>query len=610
MKKSESVRQWWKEKKTDVHEAVFEFINYLNTNQAYRREDNLRNMRLYGNLKIAGMSASMYNRTEDGDRKNRVTLNIVQSMCDTITNKVAKNKTKIMFLTEGGDWTAQQKAKKLNKFTMGQFFASKVYETSPYVFLDCTVFDFGVAKIYEKDSQICFERVFPDEVRVDEAEAMYGDPLQIHQEKDIPRDVLLAMFPKSYSKIMTAKRSEGTYYGQYQADLVHVVESWKRKASEDDIPGKHAISIENETLLFEDYDEEDFPFVFLRWAPRLRGFGGQSLAERLTGKQLEINKILRTIQIAQHLISVPKVLMDASSDIVSAHLNNQIGGIVKYSGIKPDYITPSAINNELYAHLQYLVQSAYEEAGISQLSASSKKPEGLDSGKAIREYNDIETERFVLTGQMWDEFHIKTAEKMIKLVQKIYERDGEYSVQLKGKKFLETIDWGEINLEEDQYVMQPFPTSFLSQTPSGRLQDVTELYQAGFIDKENAMGLLDFPDLEAYTSLATAQLEDVDKQIEMMIEKGKFVAPEPYQNLTMGMKRVQSAYLRAKIEDVPEERLELLRRWMEMAQKMTTPPIPQAGDPGGPQMPAPEVPMEQPIAQAEPAPVSPLVPQV
>lgn len=614
-----TVVQWWKEKKEKVHDAVFEHIKYLDNNQGYRRIDNLRNMRLYGNLKILGLGAGMYNRTESDDqRKNRVTLNIVQSMCDTITNKVAKNKVRIQFLTDGGSWTAQQKAKKLTKFIEGQFFASKIYTVSPYVFLDCTVFDIGALKIYEADGKVCAERVFPDEIRVDEAEGVYGEPLQMHQEKDIPREVLLKMFPKFKEKIEAAETTKQPYLGNYRADLVHVVESWKRKTSSNDM-GKHAISIDNCTLLSEDYAEEYFPFAFLKWAPRLRGFYGQSLAERLTGKQLEINKILRTIQVAQHLVSVPKVLIDVSSDIVSAHINNQVGGIVKYRGLKPDYITPNAVNSELYNHLNFLIQSSYEEAGISQLAAQSKKPAGLDSGKALREFSDIETERFVLTGQEWENFHLEVARQMIRCVKKIWERDGEFKVKLKGKRFLETIDWGEIDLEEDQYTMQCFPTSFLSQTPAGRLQDVTELYQAGFIDKENAMGLLDFPDLESFTTLATAQNEDMDKIIETMIDKGDFVAPEPYQNLQMGVKKMMSAYIRAKIDEVPEDRLELMRRWIEMANQMLTPPIPQAGDPGGPQMPAaPEMPPDpammapemDPLAEPMPAPQSPLVPQV
>jgi hypothetical protein len=50
-----------------------------------------------------------------------------------------------------------------------------------------------------------------------------------------------------------------------------------------------------------------------------------------------------------------------------------------------------------------------------------------------------------------------------------------------------------------------------------------------------------------------------------MIEKGRYHPPETFSNLEFAIQRVQSAYLRAKIDKVPEERLELLRRYMDDA---------------------------------------------
>ena len=76
---------------------------------------------------------------------------------------------------------------------------------------------------------------------------------------------------------------------------------------------------------------------------------------------------------------------------------------------------------------------------------------------------------------------------------------------------------------------------------------------------------MDFPDLEAVVSLETAAAEDISSIIEQMIDKGIYQSPEPYQDLAYGIKKMQSAYLRAKMNKVPEERLELLRRWIDEA---------------------------------------------
>ena len=50
-----------------------------------------------------------------------------------------------------------------------------------------------------------------------------------------------------------------------------------------------------------------------------------------------------------------------------------------------------------------------------------------------------------------------------------------------------------------------------------------------------------------------------------MINKGEYQTPEPYQNLDYGIQKVQQSYLYYRTQGVPEERLELLRQWMEDA---------------------------------------------
>ena len=173
--------------------------------------------------------------------------------------------------------------------------------------------------------------------------------------------------------------------------MVKVVESWHLPSGVEAEDGKLCITINN-ALLVRKVGKSYFPFVFYKWSERPFGFG-QRIAEQLTGLQLEINKILRTIQISMHLVSVPKLLVKLSSKIVPAHLNNKIGGIIKYVG-KPHICHPWARTPELFLHLDRLYTRSFEVIGVSQLSAQSTKPSGLNSGKALRTYNDLESERF------------------------------------------------------------------------------------------------------------------------------------------------------------------------------------------------------------------------
>ena len=92
---------WWKTKGDAVHQDIFNYIGHLDQSQSYRAADNLRNMRLYSNYEMLGLDSNSYTRIETSyNTTHRVTLNIVQSMIDTVVSKITKNKPKPTFLTE------------------------------------------------------------------------------------------------------------------------------------------------------------------------------------------------------------------------------------------------------------------------------------------------------------------------------------------------------------------------------------------------------------------------------------------------------------------------------------------------------------------------------
>ena len=164
----------------------------------------------------------------------------------------------------------------------------------------------------------------------------------------------------------------------------------------------------------------------------------------------------------------------------------------------------------MFSHLDRLYNRAYEISGISQLSATSLKPAGLESGVALREYSDIETERFVIVGQAYESAFLEIARQMIDLAKDVSEEGKTYEVISYGDKEIEKIRWSDINLREDQYRMKVYPASLLPTTPAARLQTVIEMAQAGLIDKAETRSLLDFPDIEQYNKLATAPLDEAE----------------------------------------------------------------------------------------------------
>lgn len=566
-----NTKYWWKEDENNMHNAIFTYVNTIENKQSYKESLNLRHLRLYGNSESLSNSGYRYFRNEPSSAlQHSVTLNIVQSMVDTVTSKITKNRPKLSFLTNGGDYTLQNRARKLSKFISGQFQQSKYYKKSTQAFRDACILGTGAVKIYRNGTEVCAERVFIPELTVDDNESIYGEPRQLHQTKYINKDVLIGMFPE-HEEYIVALVSNPSVLGANQSfdpssNMIKVIESWHLPSSSEAEDGLHCISIANKTLMSEPWTKKYFPFVFLRWQERPIGFFGQGISEQLTGLQLEINKILRTIQIAMHLVSVPKLLVDAASKVVPAHLNNKIGGIIKYYGKAPTYAALGSIPSELFMQLDRLYTRAFEVVGVSQLSAQSTKPAGLNSGKALRTYNDLESERFLEVSYRYEQSFIEAAEIFIDLAKDINESlGGKYEVNSASSKFLDTIKWEDVDMDSSKYSMQIFPMAALSGTPADRLSDVQELLAAGFISKEDGMKLLDFPDLEQFYKFNNAGSVDIDKAIELIVEDGVYQTPEPYQNLALGIQKMQQAYLHYRTSGLSESSLELFRRWMEDA---------------------------------------------
>lgn len=566
--------KWYEKTGVQLAESLFSFVSMLRKEQSYRQDENYRHLRLYGNLEAYSLKNYSFYRAETSSAvSNRVTLNIVQSMVDTVVSKITKNKPKPLFLTSGGDWSAQRKAEKLTQFIDGQFYATDFYSKRVLAVQDSCIMGTGALKVYREGKKIKVERTFIDELTVDEQESLYGEIRQMSQTKRIHKDVLINMFPEKKAAIELAASAEISQWATNTAnnrdgDMLRVIESWRLRSGPDADDGKHAIVLDTVDLFEEQYDKDYFPFLFWRWSVRPIGFWGQGIAEQLTGIQLEINKILRTIQISMHLVSIPKIFIEASSKIIESHLNNKIGGIIKYVGTPPIEGKLGTIPPDLFNQLDRLYNRAFEVIGVSQLSAMATKPQGLNSGKALRTFNDIESERFMTVGQRDESTVLQAATMLIDLGKEIYDEYGEYEVKTAGKRGMDRLKWEDVHMDEDMYIMQVFPVSALSRDPAGRLQDVQELMSAGLVGKEDGMKLLDFPDLQRFYNFNNAGLENIERAIELMIDDGDYQTPEPYQNLELGLVKMQQAYLMYKNGNAPEERLELFRRWIEDAQSI------------------------------------------
>ena len=485
--------------------------------------------------------------------------NVIKSCVDAAAAKVAKSRPRVQFLTTQGDYRQQVAAEKLTQFCDGLFHQLHLYETAQQVFIDAAVLNLGVLKICHDGQTPVVERVLPTEIFVNQNESLYGKPTNLYQQKLVSREILLDMFPEKEKQISLAKPID--MLNLNGADFISVFEAWHIGSQ-----GRHVIAIQGADLVNEPYTKKDFPFVFFRWNQPLIGFYGVGIAEELLGIQIEINEILSKIQKSIDLVAVPRVYVETNSKIEINQVTNDIGAIVEYSGNMPSFQTPQAMTPEVYGHLDRLFSKAYEITGISQLSASSMKPSGLDSGVAIREFQDIESERFSLVSQRWERLFVDVAEKLIDVTQELVELGVKPKIKVAQSKFVQEIRWSELSWSDDAFIMQPYPSNLLPTTPAGRLAKTIELLDRGLISQSEGKKLLEFPDLKSIS--VNSPYDDAVEMVERALEKGEYESPEPLQDLSSIISIGISKYLEGRRSSFPESHLEVLRKLIEDAQAL------------------------------------------
>lgn len=596
--------QWWTEKDPDKRAALMlTTAAYLKESQAYRYRQAAIFARLYGNQSLYSFAGTNIAKIDNdhGLPQDRPTFNLVQSVTDTLVSRLSQSRPQPVFLTDNADYKQRNLAKKLNNFIQGEFYQCKAYEKGAIILRDALVEGTGCMHVYETpDHRVGLERVFLTELLIDPNEAMYGEPRQLYRLKLIDRDVLLANFPKFKEKVEMAAEStpdNSSDSAKKVSDLVMVVEGWHLPSGKDSHDGRHTLACSSGYLVDEEFTKDSFPFAFLHYSPRLLGFWSQGVAEQLMGTQIELNQILFTISRSIKLMGVPRIFIEDGSKVVSAHINNEIGSIVKFRGQPPIFQTSESNAADLYAERDKLIQYGYQQSGVSALQASSQKPQGLDSGEAIRTYDDISTDRFASLSRRYDNFYIDLTYLIIDLAKDIAEIQGSYSTVYPNKNGTKEIDLPKAALIQDEFVVQCFTQSSLPKDPAGRLQKVTEMVQSGMITLQEGRRLLDYPDLEQVEKLANAAEERILQILDDIVEHGKYSPPDPFTDLNLATQlstQYINLYAGAKLE---ETKMDMLRNYFTQTQMIKAAAMP-------PPMPAAPTPQANP----QPAPQSPLVP--
>lgn len=621
---------WENAKFEDAHEDFTRWADHVRERPSAveRRKRNLLYASIYSNLPLLGFGVNSFTRSIP--QQGRIALNVTQNAIDSLVSKACKNRPRPMFTTVEGDHELQEKAENADKHIDGRFYEMGYYDTiHPGRILDCAIYGLGVTKAHEVDGEGVIDRVYPWEMIFDDRECLYGNPARLGQRKyydkqeafDLWRKEGKGATEKEWNKSLEeaidgqgGETDPSDFDRDENSEQVVIYEAYRLPTAK--TPGKKIVCLRGKTLIFEDFTDKESPYTFMRPEVQSMGLWGIGICERVYTIQLEINRLVRDIQMAMHLIAKPHWMVEASSNVNTASLNNDIATVIKYSGaVPPSVYTPQSMSAEVFQHLQYLVRTLYEVTGISQLSAQSQKPAGLSSAVALRTYLNVETERFNNFLRSAEAAAAKDAFKLARVIGGIkgYKKKVLSPGSVKGR-FIEQVSWNKLDF--DTIAVQIYPTSKLPDTPAGRREYALELAQYTQVTTDDIYEMLEWSDTEAFARRRLAGKKNVERDIFKM-RRGERVVRDAIGDHKMAYKMMLDAYEEARKDGVPEERLSIMREYIKQCYKFMTGtawkpsgpnPIPGEGPPPGAMPPGPPMGAAGPMLPpgAPPPPMGPL----
>jgi len=431
-------------------------------------------------------------------------LNVIKSCIDTLTSKIAQSKVRPFFNTQNGTFKDIQTVKQAQAFFDLYYDAQNVNKKVSEMFRDACIFDMGVIYIDEVKKNI--EKVFPWQVFVRPAEVTYGKLTRVYYErKDYPTTLL---DDELINKAQIANDDYCTF-GVYYDTFNHI----------------KAELINGVVVRKSVYAPNKLPFIFLHYCSPIVGNTSQSIVDMLNSIQLEIDNLMMKIKDASQLNPALTFWVPKGSSVKVSQLNNRVGQVAEYNatpnmtGSPVTVATPPFIDGQYMNLINELKQSAYELVGISQLSAMSTKPTGLNSGVALSTMENIESDRFETQLNQVIRAYVDIAKTCIEVFPE------EDTILPEDNQRL-SIKWKDIVEESNRMVVQFSAADSLSKDPSTKLQQLQMLAQTGIIPTTRIAQFMELPDIQSGYSLSNNAINAVLTCINDCIEKDVFEVPD------------------------------------------------------------------------------------
>lgn len=464
----------------------------------------LRNYRLYTYSSTVTLDLSdseivgYYNQGTfdiEDDTTSSIQENVIASCIETLCSKIASQKVRPFFNTVNGTFKEMQIARQAQIFFDQLYEENNVNRIVTNAFRDACIFDKGIVKISDDG----ISNRLPWNVYVDPREVSYKQITHVAEK-----------LPKTPGRLLKIKYGIEADYNldytvyEYYDVMEHI---------------KSVYVLEMNKVVTHKYEPNIIPYLFIYYSDPIKSNTSQSVVDQLYGIQMQIDEILAVMKDSIQMNPGMTLLVPRSSNIKTNMLSNRTGQIIQYDPIPGQtaspvtYATNDIISAQFVQLLDKLKNDAYEVVGISQLSATSQKPTGLNSGVALSTMEDIESDRFETQLNNVIRLYVDIAKACLD----IFPPDEDI---LPDDLVRANIKWVDIVEARNNMKIQFSAAQSLSKDPSEKLKQLTALAQAGVIPQSHIATLMELPDLNSGYNLANNAFNAVYTFIDDVIKNG------------------------------------------------------------------------------------------
>lgn len=464
----------------------------------------LRNYRLYTYSSTVTLDLSdseivgFYQRGTfdiEDDTTSSIQENVIASCIETLCSKIASQKVRPFFNTVNGTFKEMQVARQAQIFFDQLYEENNVNRIVTNAFRDACIFDKGIVKISDDG----ISNRLPWNVYVDPREVSYKQITHVAEK-----------LPKTPGRLLKIKYGIEADYNldytvyEYYDVMEHI---------------KSVYVLEMNKVVTHKYEPNIIPYLFIYYSDPIKSNTSQSVVDQLYGIQMQIDEILAVMKDSIQMNPGMTLLVPRSSNIKTNMLSNRTGQIIQYDPIPGQtaspvtYATNDIISAQFVQLLDKLKNDAYEVVGISQLSATSQKPTGLNSGVALSTMEDIESDRFETQLNNVIRLYVDIAKACLD----IFPPDEDI---LPDDLVRANIKWADIVEARNNMKIQFSAAQSLSKDPSEKLKQLAALAQAGVIPQSHIATLMELPDLNSGYNLANNAFNAVYTFIDDVIKNG------------------------------------------------------------------------------------------